>query len=163
MTGFDYVVLAIIGFSVLLSCLRGLSHEVLSLAGWLVSAWLAFHLAGLATVYVPDSVSSPAFRYLTALVIIFVVSWLGCLTLRLMVLQFLRFTGLTLLDRVLGMAFGLVRGFLLVLLLVLLGGLTPLPHSELWHNALFRPVFERAAMLVLPWLPQDISGHINYD
>ena len=48
-------------------------------------------------------------------------------------------TGLSGVDRSLGLMFGLVRGVILVLILVALAGLTELPQQEFWRNALLRP------------------------
>ena len=39
MTGFDYIVLLIIGISIVVSMMRGAVREVLALAGWLRFMW----------------------------------------------------------------------------------------------------------------------------
>ncbi|MDR3429099.1 MULTISPECIES: CvpA family protein [Silvimonas] len=163
MTGFDYIVLGILGLSILLSVMRGLVQEVMALAGWAVSAWLAFHYSTLAAPYMPAAIPSPELRYLAALVLVFFASWIVCSLLRLTLAQFLKVSGLRPLDRLLGAGFGLVRGFLFALMLVLIAGLTSLPKSPLWRNAMFSPLFEQAAVMALPWLPQDLAGHIHYD
>ena len=45
MTVFDYVVLVVVGLSILLSVMRGLLLEVLALAAWALSFWLASRYA----------------------------------------------------------------------------------------------------------------------
>ena len=58
MTAFDYAVLAIVAFSVLLSAIRGLAREVLALlawaAGFIVASVFAADVAQLLAPEVPD-------------------------------------------------------------------------------------------------------------
>jgi membrane protein required for colicin V production len=70
--------------------------------------------------------------------------------------------GLGLADRFLGSLFGLVRGLLAVLLIVLAAGLTALPQEPFWRKAVLSGPLEIAAMMAIPWLPQDLSRHINF-
>ncbi|GAB7125721.1 CvpA family protein [Silvimonas sp. JCM 19000] len=163
MTLFDYLVLAILGLSILLSVMRGLVQEVMALVGWAASAWLAFHYASAVALFMPQALPTAELRYLAALVLIFFASWLFCSLIRITLGQFLTATGLKPLDRLAGSLFGLARGFLFTLMLVLLAGLTQVPQSPLWRNAMFSPMFEEAARMTLPWLPQQVAAHIHYD
>jgi membrane protein required for colicin V production len=71
--------------------------------------------------------------------------------------------GLGFIDRMLGSVFGLVRGLLIVLMVVLLAGMTTLPQEPLWQKALLSKTLETAAGLTLPWLPQELSKRIHYE
>jgi len=71
--------------------------------------------------------------------------------------------GLGWLDRWLGALFGLARGVIIVGVAVLLAGLTSLPREPFWRNAMFSAPFEAMVLNALPWLPQGIAKHINYD
>jgi membrane protein required for colicin V production len=73
-----------------------------------------------------------------------------------------RTVGLGFADRFLGSLFGFVRGFLVVLLIVLAAGLTALPQEPFWRKAMLSKPLETVAMRVTPWLPQDLSKRINY-
>jgi len=65
-----------------------------------------------------------------------------------------RASGLAPADRALGSLFGLVRGLLLVLVIVLLAGLTPLPRQPFWRDAFLSGPFETAALALRPHLPR---------
>jgi membrane protein required for colicin V production len=71
--------------------------------------------------------------------------------------------GLGVEDRMFGMLFGLARGGLIVVVLVLLAGLTTLPRDPLWRNAMLSSPLETFAMYVKVWLPGDWSRRIKYD
>ncbi|KAF0814998.1 Colicin V production protein [Andreprevotia sp. IGB-42] len=163
MTGFDYAVLAIIGLSILLSVMRGLVQEVMALVGWAVAAWLAIYYAAPISIYMPAGIPDERLRYLAALIAIFAGVWLFTALLRITISQFVKSAGLSPVDRLLGAVFGLLRGALFVLLLVLVAGLTSFPASSTWRNAMFSPPFEALARLSLPWIPQALAERIKFD
>jgi membrane protein required for colicin V production len=66
-------------------------------------------------------------------------------------------------DRAFGGAFGLARGLLMMIILVLLAGLTSLPRQAAWRNALMAGPFETVAKRIKTWLPADLSQRIKYE
>lgn len=163
MTVFDYAVLGIIGLSVLLSILRGFLRETLSLAGWVA----AFFVAKLYTLrlapLLPQSIPGESLRLLAAFLILFLVTLLVSSLLAIALAEVFKKIGLGGLDRWLGALFGMARGVLVVSIVVLLGGLTTLPRETFWRNAMFSAPFEALVVSALPWLPDGIAKHINYD
>jgi membrane protein required for colicin V production len=91
------------------------------------------------------------------------VTLLGMVLLSLALVELVRAAGLGFADRVLGLAFGLARGALVVLTLVLLAGLTRLPEHPAWRDAMLSPPLEVLAIAVKPWLPGEVSRRIRYD
>ena len=69
--------------------------------------------------------------------------------------------GLSLTDRFLGLAFGLLRGGLIVVVLATLAALTPIPQSVAWKNALTRPTVDMATGLIKGWLPTDWAKQLS--
>jgi membrane protein required for colicin V production len=70
--------------------------------------------------------------------------------------------GLGFADRFMGSLFGFARGLLVVLLMVLAAGFTALPQEPFWKKAVLSKPLEMAAMMVIPWLPRDLSKRISY-
>lgn len=163
MTYFDYIVLAIVGLSILLSVMRGLVQELLALAAWVLSFWLASNYAGEGMAWMPAGLPNDGLRYLAAFLAIFCAVWLATAIVRITLNQFLQVTGLKPLDRLLGAGFGLARGALLVLTLVLVAGMTSLPQTPDWRNAMFSPMFVEAAQTAKPWLPVALAERIHFD
>jgi len=163
MTVFDYVVLVIMGLSVLLSILRGFVREALALASWLV----AFFVAKLYTLelapLLPQSIPSQSLRLLAAFLILFLAALLICSLLAIALSAVFKRAGLGWMDRCLGALFGLARGIIIVGVLVLLGGLTTVPKDVRWRNAMFSAPLEAMVINVLPWFPNDIAKHVKYD
>lgn len=163
MTVFDYAVLTIIGLSILLSVMRGLAQEALALAAWVLSFWLASRYAGDGMNWMPDGLPNDSMRYVAAFLAIFCAVWLASAIVRVTMNQFLKASGLKPLDRFLGAVFGLSRGVLLVLMLVLIAGMTRFPQSQDWRNAMFSPLCEEIALQAKPWLPAELSSRIRFD
>jgi membrane protein required for colicin V production len=71
-------------------------------------------------------------------------------------------SGLTVADRGLGGLFGLGRGLVIVLAIVLLCGMTAIPQQAFWKDALFSPLAETAARTVKPFLPGEFARHVQF-
>ncbi|HEY9448037.1 MAG TPA: CvpA family protein [Burkholderiales bacterium] len=163
MTLFDYGVLLIIGFSVLVSVVRGLVRELLALAAWVVAFVVANVASGTVSEWLPDTLGSPSLRVLAAFVFLFVATLILMSLAGMVVKRLIHNAGLSAEDRLLGGMFGFVRGMLVVLVLVLLAGLTGIPREAAWNNAMLSAPLEALAIFVKPWLPQYLSQRITYD
>lgn len=163
MTLFDYGVLFIIGSSVLLSVMRGLVRELLALAGWVVALLAANLFSETVSLWLPESLGSTSVRVLVAFVLLFIVTLVLMALLARLVRSLVHGAGMSAEDRVLGGVFGLARGLLVVMVIVLLAGLTSLPRQPVWNNAMLSAPLEALAIFVKPWLPQYLSQRITYD
>ena len=161
MTWFDYGVLTVLGLSLMLGALRGLVREMVSLAGWIAAFVLATAFSGIVAVQMPQSLG-PLLSGLLSFLLIFagvlLVSGMVGLVLSLLV----RAVGLGFLDRLLGAAFGVIRGVAIALLAVLLAGLTPLPREPFWRQAVLSGPFETAALALGPYLPEGVAQRLKY-
>jgi len=162
-TIFDYVVLGIVGVSVLLSLLRGVVREVLGLASWVVAVLVARAYAVDISVMLPTSIPNQGLRMVAAFAMVFLGILLIASLLAIAVSELFKQVGLGWLDRGLGGLFGFARGLLIVGVLVLLGGMTSLPQDVRWRNAMFSAPLEAMVMSIKPWLPQEMTKHLKYD
>ncbi len=163
MTLFDIVVLVVVGLSVLLSVIRGLVREVLALSAWVVAFLAANLLAGEVAPWLPDAVPGEEWRLLAGFVCVFVVVLVAMSVLAILVSKLVKSAGLGPEDRLLGGVFGLARGVLVVMIVVLLAGLTSLPRQAVWRNAVLSDPLVSLAGQVRPWLPADLAQRIKYD
>jgi membrane protein required for colicin V production len=131
----DWTLIVIISLSSLMSLRRGFVKEALSLATWVVAFVVArsFH-PNLQTLLV-ESISEPVLRTIAAFVILFIGTLLVGAGVNFIVGALIRLTGLTPVDRLLGVAFGMARGLILTVVLVALVRLTPFEQSEWWKNS----------------------------
>jgi membrane protein required for colicin V production len=162
MTIVDIVVLAIVGISIALGVLRGLVREVLALVAWVAAFLLSNFLAPEAAKLLPQGMGSEEIRLLVSYVIVFIIVLVALSVLAILASKLVKIVGLGPSDRVVGGVFGLVRGVLVVMILVLLAGLTSLPRQSAWRDAALRGALEAVAGHVKAWLPADLSKRIKY-
>ena len=162
MTLVDHAVLVIVGFSVLLSVIRGLVREVLALAAWIIAAVVAWLFGGKASVWMPDEIPGEELRGMVAAVLVFVAVLLAMSLIAVAVSQLVRSSGLSTEDRLLGALFGVLRGLVVVAVLAVGAGATTLPAQPVWREAALRPLLEMMGMGARNWLPPGVAQHIKY-
>jgi membrane protein required for colicin V production len=161
-TIFDYLVLFVLICSVIISTLRGLVKEILSLASWVISLMVAnLYGASLATM-LPDIIPGNSTRLIVAFVALFLGTRLLMGLLSRAVDGLVKASGLSLADRGLGGLFGLARGTVIVLAIVLLCGTTSIPQQPFWKNALLSPLAETLATTIMPYLPGKFAQYVQF-
>lgn len=110
----------------------------------------------------PASISGNATRLIVGFVAIFLATMLAMKLLAMTLEAIVKATGLAPADRGLGGLFGLGRGLVIALALVLLCGMTSMPKQSFWKNAFFSPLAETAARTVLPHLPGSFARHVSF-
>ncbi len=162
MTIFDYLVIFIMGCSLLISILRGLMKEVLSLLGWIVAFVVAnaygHELASMLPTLIPGAIVRLLVAFISLFIAVKMLMWLLGKTVEAM----LEATGLTFADRALGSIFGLIRGALIVLTVVLLCGTTSIPKQEFWKKAYLSPLAVAGVQELMPFLPGDFTRHVEF-
>ena len=158
----DWVLLAIVAVSTLFGLMRGFVGVAASLAAWVLAGWAAFRFGGgvalmLALGGQPSAgqiVAGYALSFIGVLLVVGLVGWL--------VRQAVKSVGLSGVDRALGLALGMVRGFFVASALVLLLGLTSLPRDPQWQASQVVPVFVPGAQWLRGWLPEWVAQQVNF-
>ncbi len=157
----DGIILGVLLLSVLVGLFRGLVSEVLSLVIWIVAFWAAWMFGATVVGQLEHAISVPSLRYLAAYGGVFVaVLILGALV-RFAVRRLIWSAGLSGVDRVFGMVFGLVRGVLIVTVLVFLVGLTALTRESWWQQSVLLPQFQSAAAWLGQQIPPDVANNVR--
>ncbi len=158
----DYTILAIVALSLLISLLRGFTKEALSLVGWIVAFWVALTFADNLEALLRPHIEVPSLRLSVAFALLFVITLLLAALVNFMAVQLIRKTGLSGTDRFIGAFFGIARGAVVVLALVILAGLTALPEDPWWHASVLIPYFQEMAVWVRQYLPDELANSIHY-
>lgn len=162
MTIFDYVVLTIVGASLLFGLWRGVIGEVLALVAWGLGIVVAVQYGAALGQSQFTGIPEPAFRTLAGCAVAFFGVLIAMSLIGLAVKNMVKALGLRLSDRLLGMCFGLVRGLVIVLVLVGVGGMTSAPQQPWWRSAMLAQPLETAVMVTKQWLPDDLAKRIRF-
>jgi len=161
-TAFDYAVLAVIGLSALRGAWRGFVGEVFGLIGWVVAFVLACRFVDLLVPWIPANWPGGEFtQWLIAFALIVVGVVLVAGVANALITRLVSASGLSGVDRSLGLLFGLARGVVLVLILVALGGLTEMPQHAFWRDSLLRPYAEQGVRELKPLLPAPLAAYVH--
>ena len=161
MTTADWVLLAVLAFSMLLGAWRGLVYEVLSVLGWAVSFYAAQYFAPMVAGWLPLQSSSETVRYAAAFVLVFVVGVFTAGLLAFLLKKLIEAIGLRPVDRTMGAAFGLVRGVILLLAAAVVMDMTALKTSTWWQESKGAPVLTAALKGLKPLLPEEFAKYLN--
>jgi membrane protein required for colicin V production len=161
-TAFDYAVMAVIGLSALRGAWRGFIGEIFGLIGWIAAFIVGCRFVDRVVPFIPATWPGGALtQWLIAFALIVIAVVLVAGVGNAVLSRLVQVSGLSGVDRSLGMLFGLARGVVLVLILVVLAGLTELPQQDFWRKALLRPYAEQGVHELKPLLPETLASYVH--
>lgn len=136
----DWVILAILVVSSLISLKRGFVKEALSLANWVLAFVIAMTFHEQLSSLLDAQITTPSVRQMVSFGVLFAATLIVGAMVNYLIGEVVRLTGLAGTDRMFGMIFGLLRGFVVVMaVLILTPGLAPVDQDPWWNNSLFIP------------------------
>ncbi len=136
----DWLIIAVILLSSLLSLKRGFVKEVLSLVTWVVAFVVAVKFSDSLQTLLIDQVQNDQIRYIVSFVSLFIATLVIGALVSFVLGSLIQVTGLSSTDRVLGMLFGFARGSLIVVAFVSLLSLSPaIEKAEFWKSSQLVP------------------------
>jgi membrane protein required for colicin V production len=162
MTWIDFLVIAVLLVSVAWGAWRGLVHEVLSLATWVLAFLGANLLAAPLADTLPASMGEQL-RSAAAFVLVFIAALIVGTIASALVTKVVKVSVLHGLDRWLGALFGLARGVVILVALTMVAGLTPLPRSADWKNSATGYSLAQTVIQLKPWLPKAFADRLKYN
>lgn len=131
----DWVIIAIVAISTLISLKRGFVREAMSLVIWVGAFVIARTFHPSMQMLLADTVGNPTVRLIAAFGILFVGTLVVGAVVNNALGRLVEATGLSATDRTLGMFFGLARGLVVVLVALALLRMTPVTGDTWWHES----------------------------
>jgi len=150
----DYLILAILLVSAGLGFMRGIIKEVLSLIAFIAAFLAALNWGPAVAAYVHPLFSfHPLLLSALSYVLVFVLTLLIVGMLNVFLTTIIEKTGLSPADQVLGTLFGLLRGAVIVLALVVLASYTAIEQEPWWQESQLVPVAQAGIIQIKSLLP----------
>ncbi len=162
MTLVDFGIIIIISVLLVLGLIWGFVKIAIALGTWVAASLISFTFAPNLSNSFLTSIESPPMRLAAAMGILFILTLMIGAVVSFLVRQFITRTGLTGLDRILGMAIGASLGMVVVIALVFVAGLTKAPGYDWWQASLLIERFETLAIWLQGYLPDDVAKYFSY-
>ena len=158
----DYIILGIIALSAVISLFRGFVKEAFSLFIWISAFWLSWMFFRDLAALLIQWISLPSARLGISFALIMIVVLIIGGIIGYLLSKLVEHTGLSGTDRLLGVCFGVARGVVIVAILILLAGLTPVPEDPWWKDSLLIGHFQEISVWLRDLLPEDIAQYFSY-
>ncbi|HYR37267.1 MAG TPA: CvpA family protein [Burkholderiales bacterium] len=161
MTWLDYGVIALLILSIVWGAWRGLVHEVLSLAGWILAFVVGNLFAAPLSEMFPAAMR-PELRVVIAFALVFIGTLVVAALLSALLTKFIKVSVLHSLNRWLGALFGLLRGLVIIVVLAMVAGLSSLPRKSVWTDSASGYSLAQTVIQLKPWLPPALAQRLRY-
>lgn len=138
----DWLILAILSVSGLLSLWRGFVKEAISLVFWVTAFILSIRLSVQFSTLIPTAIESESVRVMLSFIAIFFGTLIIGGLINRIISSLLKFSGMGGTDRFLGMVFGVFRGGVLVMAaLIVLPPFFDVEQQAWWRSSILIPKF----------------------
>ena len=158
----DYAIIGLILISSIIGLVRGFIREAFSLVLWVFAIWVGLTFSRDFSSFLEGLISYPSARIAAAFAVLFFLTLIMGAIISYLLGELVKKTGLTGSDRFAGMIFGIVRGLVVVAIIIMLAGLTPLPEDSWWKESLLIPPFQSLAVWLHDHIPSGLAGYVKY-
>lgn len=159
----DCAIAIIIGLSIITGLFRGFVKELIALSVWGLAIWLASKYCQTFSVWVQPYISDKTACMVVTFIIILVAVLLSGAIVNTIISLILNRSGLSGIDRLLGMGFGFVRGVFIVALLMVVVKMTSLPAEEYREKSRFYAQFDGLVDKLYGYAPAVIKELAKLD
>jgi membrane protein required for colicin V production len=126
----DLIITVVIGLSALTGLFRGVIKEVIALGVWILAIWTGYTYSSKLTPWLHHYIQDPTICTAVAFIIILLGVLLAGGIVNTVLSFMLKSTGLSGMDKMLGMVFGFARGVFIVSLVLAVIKMTSLPYQQ---------------------------------
>lgn len=158
----DIAIIALLAIYMLGGVIRGLNQEAYSVTVWVIGFMVAWFFCQDFAVILSKMFHTLSTRLaISFIALVSITLALGGLV-NWLLKGSAKKTGLTLLNRLGGLLAGTAHGWVIVLVLVVVAGLTPLPKDRWWQQSKYLPPFQAIAILIKSTISTRLASSINY-
>jgi membrane protein required for colicin V production len=128
----------------------------------MLASWVSLRFSREFSGFLESTISHPSARMVASFVVLFAITLILGGLIGFLVSVLAKKSGLTFMERLGGMVIGVVRGMIIVTVVVMLAGLTPLPKDSWWVRSTLIPPFQLLAVWLRDHIPSGLAEYISY-
>jgi membrane protein required for colicin V production len=162
LTAFDVGVGILVLISAILATARGLTREVLSLATWAGSAAIAAYMYFNQTEFARSLIAEPIVADIATVLVSFIVALIVLHLITMWIADLVVDSKIGPLDRTLGFIFGVARGVIIAVVVVIFGIWLLSPNIPTWASeSKSLPILEDFGDSLIAMLPEDLEKQVT--
>lgn len=150
---FDWVLCTLIIVSALYGLFRGFIKEAVTFTAWVLAIWVAYVYSPVLASYLEPYVETGSMRVALMVVFVFIAVLSSSSLIRKLLTTLIYKAGLAGLDSVLGSLFGLMRGGVLAMLLMILLSQLGFEKDQWWAQSIIVPKLSKVMKVIPNHLP----------
>jgi membrane protein required for colicin V production len=158
----DIGILVLLALPAIIGVLYGFLNIVFSIVAWTLASVVAVKFSGYFMPMLANLTETVLLQKILAFTGIFIISLMILTAIGFLIMKLLGRTGLTGVDRILGLFFGFALGGVIVAVIVFLAGFTALPKEQWWQDSVMIEPFQLISDWGHQFLPEDIAKHHGY-
>lgn len=157
----DIGIIVVILITALVGMVQGFVWMTIFLVTWVAAIFLAVtYSADLATA-LPFNLSNELIQTGIAALLIFLGVLLAGALVNFLFGKAIKAIGIGTIDRIFGTGLGIALGALILSLLTLLVGMTPLPEQDIWKTSALVPKLEQSAEWIKSFVPPELNDYLQ--
>ena len=163
MNNLDIFILVVVAISALIALNRGLLKEVLSIIGWSLSVVAIVVMLPIVEPFMYKYIDNDIFAVIVSSILIIVVFFVVWIIITSQIINKIRSSKLSTIDRLLGLFFGIVRACILIILFNILAGwmLPPDEQPDLFKESKYYQLAGDFAEPIEKMLPQELFESVK--
>lgn len=154
---YDIIFLCIIAFSAVLAFIRGGVSEILSLSTWFISFWLVGKIGNHVNHIIPNNITNLTIRNIIIFIVIFIVVAIFIALIKKILSGVIKAIGLSGLDYLAGIAFGIIRGILICAVLIVILQFFNFDTKHSYEKAHLYPIIAPITAWINKFMPTHTS------
>lgn len=158
----DFAIIGLLSLALIMGLLKGLGRQAFSLVCWLLAVWVGLNFSQGFSFFLKAMISDPAAKMALSFVALCLITLMVGGLIRLLLGELVKKSNMNINDRLGGVLFGAAHGMVYVTILVMLAGLSVLPHSPWWKESKLIPPFQAIALWLREHVPSELTKNVHY-
>lgn len=158
----DFAIIGLLCLTLIAGLLKGFSQQAFSLMCWLLAISVGLSFSSEFSMFLRSTISDPLAQMAASFVALCLITLTVGGLIRILLGELVKKSGLTTAERLGGMVIGAAHGTLFVVVLVMLAGLSVLPHSPWWKQSKLIPPFQVIVVGLHNHMPSELTKNVHY-